>query len=268
MKRIVLFSIILFSALLAIGQDTIQLSTYVGNLKKLAVRINAHPYSFLFDTGGGETFISSEIVKAIGGHAYGNVLGLRMSGEKVYSKKCDSVTLEMGNRTFFHSSIGVWDIMNVLPEGLPKLDGIISLKTFANSILTIDLAANRLVVETAGSAAEKIKQMKKLEPLSANGASAQELLLFIPIVQQHPYWFLFDSGNLDDITLSPTTAKEWGIDTALLSRTTLAIPFAGKNINAGIIVKDIIYDGAVNFAFIRQAVYLVNCKSREVWVQE
>lgn len=268
MKRIVLFSIILFSFQAANGQDTIQLSTYVGNLKKMNVRINSHQYSFLFDTGGGETFISSEIVKDLQGHAYGNVLGLRMSGEKVYSKKCDSVTLEMGSQQFFHPSIGVWDIMRVLPEGLPKLDGIISLKTFANSILTIDLAANRLVIETAASAKKKMKQLEKAECLFANGASAQELLLFIPIVHQHSYWFLFDSGNLDAVTLSPNTAKEWGIDSSVQSSTKLAIPFAGKKVDAEVTVKDIIYDGAVNFEFIKQAVYMVNFRSREVWVQE
>ena len=50
----------------AYAQDTIYLENYVGNLKKVNVTIGSKSYSFLFDTGGGETFISPEIAKSLG----------------------------------------------------------------------------------------------------------------------------------------------------------------------------------------------------------
>lgn len=54
------------SILNATAQDTIRLKSYLGNLKQIEVLIDGNPYHFLFDTCGGETFLSPDIAKAIG----------------------------------------------------------------------------------------------------------------------------------------------------------------------------------------------------------
>ncbi|HYH14270.1 MAG TPA: aspartyl protease family protein, partial [Flavisolibacter sp.] len=132
----------------ALAQDTLVLKKYVANLKKVDLMIEGQFYSFLFDTGGGETFISPEIAKRLGKPIYGQATSLRMSGEKVTYQKCDSITLKAGDINLFHSTIGVWDIMSILPTGLPKIDGVLSLKSFKDKIITLDLGKERLIVES------------------------------------------------------------------------------------------------------------------------
>ena len=66
----------------AYPQDTIYLENYVGDLKKVNVTIGNNSYSFLFDTGGGETFISPEIANSLGKTIYGSTTGFRMSGKR------------------------------------------------------------------------------------------------------------------------------------------------------------------------------------------
>jgi hypothetical protein len=118
----------------AYAQDTVYLENYVGNLKKVNVAIGSNSYSFLFDSGGGETFISPEIAKSLGKTIYGSATGFRMSGEMIKYRKTDSISLNIYRTTIFHSTIGILDIMSLLPKGLSKLDGVLSLKTFQDKI--------------------------------------------------------------------------------------------------------------------------------------
>jgi hypothetical protein len=68
-------------------QDTIQLKKYVSNLKKVDVVIAGETYNFLFDTGGGETFLSPDIAKHLERTVYGQASSFRMNGERVDYQK-------------------------------------------------------------------------------------------------------------------------------------------------------------------------------------
>ena len=261
------FSLSFFSAG---AQDTLTLEPYVGNLKKITVQIQSNHYSFLFDTGGGETFISNEIVNQIHKEKYGKVIGLKMSGETFYSERCDSVILEIGNTVIFHQTIGVWDVMKALPKELPHIDGILSLKSFEDKILTVDLSNNYLIVETDNSFTDKIKGFNKIESVWSTGQSGLELVFFLPIIQKgHPYLFLFDSGNLDLFTISKSTALAWGLENGQATtdkRYNTNINYLDKIINVDIVSKEIIYDGAINYSFIKSGIYMLDLKHKKVWV--
>src|SRR5687768_1613577 len=92
---------LLFFSLIGYAQDTIQLKKYISNLKKVEIVIQGHAYSFLFDTGGGETFISPEVAKRLGKCVYGNETSFRMNGEIVKYAKSDSITMKIGSTTIF-----------------------------------------------------------------------------------------------------------------------------------------------------------------------
>lgn len=84
------------------AQDTIHLHTYVGNLKKLPVTLGDSTYTFLFDSGGGESFIAPGIIRHLNKTIYGLSIGFRMHGDIIHYQKCDSLTLNIGGISIFH----------------------------------------------------------------------------------------------------------------------------------------------------------------------
>jgi hypothetical protein len=267
-----------FTGLLALllcngyAQDTIRLKKYVSNLKQVEVRIGGETFNLLFDSGGGETFISPAVAKRLGKTVYGNATTFRMSGEMLHYAKADSVAIQIGGKTYYHPTVGVWDLMSILPEGLPKIDGVLSLKTFADKILSMDLAAGRLVVETEASYKRATRNMALLHSRFATGMNGAELTLFIGTRHKsRPYWFLFDSGNLDDIILSHRTAAEWGLqdDTVTVRRDlgTLPLPLGKKKWEGKAASKKIIYDGALNYDLLSRSRFVIHFWRKEVWME-
>jgi len=227
----------------------------------------------LFDSGGSETIISPEIAQLLDRRVYGRNSGFRMSGEMVKFQRCDNVNLKIGGVPLYFSQVGVWDIMSILPKDFPKLDGIISLQSFSPKKLTIDLRNNRLVVETERSFARRIIAMTRVAATFSNGLLGGEVNLFLNVpLNGRVYRFLFDTGNVDKARLSPSTAREFGLNYEAEANQCLAVgkiklPIANKLIETEACVQDIIYDGALDFAFISQSVYTIDLLNKRVWAQ-
>lgn len=271
MKRnfIIIIGIILCTSLFA--QDTIQLKTYFRELKTVDVFIKGIKYSFLFDAGGGETFISPEIAKKLNKRIYGSSTGIRMDGEMIKYQKSDSISFTIGSTALFHQTIGVWDIMSILPKELPKLDGVLSLKSFSNNILTIDLSKNILIIENISSLGKQIKTKSLLPSRFANGSDGAELTVFIGVPKNNAfYWFLFDTGNIGRMILSPENAMLWGLqpDTkdSTIAGTQLEFMIGKNKLKANPYSKKIIYDGVLNFESIGQYIFTIDFKKEEVWI--
>ncbi|WP_179222994.1 retropepsin-like aspartic protease [Pontibacter ummariensis] len=253
------------------AQDTIHLKTYISQLKKVELTIAGQPYSFLFDTGGGETFISPEIARRLGKAPYGNSTAFRMSGEMLKYQRSDSVTIQIGTNTFFHPTVGVWDLMSILPEGLPKIDGVLSLKSFSDRVVTLDLTGNRLILETPASFRKLKRSISVLPSRFANGLDGNELTIFLNIpYNKRPYWFLFDSGNLNDLLLSYQTAYEWGLQSDTVAHRkelgTVAVQLGKKRMESKAASEDIIYDGALNYALLGKSKFIIDFPRKQVWV--
>jgi hypothetical protein len=265
---VLLLSIVLSKSF---SQDTLRLRTYVGELKQITISIEGKTYQFLFDTGGGETFISPSICSSLNKIPHGKEFGYRMNGERIHYQKCDSVTIEMGATKIFHSAVGVWDVMGILPKELPKIDGIISLKSFQNKIICLDLTHNIIIIETNKSTNKKTKEMTLLKSRFANGLTGNELIVFLGAKHNNVlYWFLFDSGNLDSFIFSPLTAYEWEIqsDSVSVGKTyTTDIALGEESEKTEVVTKEIIYDGSLNYGFISKNIYLLDMIKNRVWTK-
>ncbi|WP_299704255.1 aspartyl protease family protein [uncultured Pontibacter sp.] len=253
------------------AQTTIQLKEYFKSLKQVDVTIEGQGYSFLFDTGGGETFISPEVAQKIGRQPYGNATAFRMSGEMFRHQKVDSVEMRIGDVPVFHATVGVWDVMGILPEDFPKVDGVISLKSFQDRILTIDLAADRLQIETPATLRKQQGRLTLLPSRFANGLDGSELNIFLGVPHRgHSYWFLFDTGNISEVLLSHQTASGWGLQSdTTVQRTALnpiAIQLGRRKLVSKAAAENIIYDGALNYDVIRQTKITINFPTRQVWM--
>jgi len=271
-KKLMLTGLVfLVTTLAGLAQDTIHLRTYFRDLKTVDVFIKGKKYDFLFDAGGGETYISPDIAKLMNKKIYGSSTGFRMDGEMIKYQKSDSISFRISSTEVFHKTAGVWDIMSILPKELPKLDGVISLKSFSNSILTIDLSKNILIIENKASSKEQFKTKSLLPSRFTNGLHGDELTILIGVPKyRSSYWFLFDTGNIGPVILSTESAVLWGLqsetsDSAIVE--TNAEFVIGKNIlKENSYSKKIIYDGVLNFEAISKYIFTIDFKKKEVWI--
>ncbi len=272
MKKIILIALVVMNSIYSsFGQKEIILEHYFRSLKSVKVKIDGKPYRFLFDTGAGITMVSPEIAIKTGKMIYGNNTGFRMSGEKVEIKLCDSLNIKIGGINFFHPYVGVFDMMRLLPKELERIDGIISLKTFAEEAITLDLKDDKLVIETVDSYKKKTNNLTLIPSRFVNGHNGSELNIFIGIkALNHLWWFLFDSGNISKVKISKSIAAEWNLtfnEDGITELGNYTFALAGDSIIAPTIIDYIIYDGALSFDFIRQSAYTLNFEEEKVWIK-
>lgn len=263
-----IFSLLLLSSMMHVfAQDTIRLKPYIENIKTVDVDIQGKKYSFLFDTGGAETIISPEVAKAINKKIYGSITGFRMTGEKIKLQKADSISLIIGKTKIFHQTVGVWDLMSILPKDLPRVDGVISLKSFERNILTIELAKNIIIIENKASAKKAIKGKSLLTTRFSNGLEGADLNIFIGIPKANNlYWFLFDSGNSGPFILSNESALIWNVQNENYEKSADSeFVFGDKTLKIKPVAKDIIHDGVFNFDAISRYIFTIDFKNEKVW---
>jgi hypothetical protein len=194
-----------------------------------------------------------------------------MNGESIKYQKCDSVSIGLGKLTILQASVGVWDVMSLLPDDFPRIDGVISLETFSNQLITLDLLNNSLIVETPTSFRKKTRKATLIRSRFANGLSGQELTLFLGCIKNGiTYWFLFDSANLDNVLFSHQTAYEWGLEpleqASRKEYFNQPIVLNNSTIMSTISSTVIIHDGALNFEVLSQFQFHLDLKKNRVWI--
>lgn len=271
MKRISLFIFILATQLTcAFSQDVLPLLKYAGTMKKLDVLIGGTTYPFLFDTGGGDTIVTPELAAIAGKKIYGRGVGYRMHGEMITYQKCDLAPIKLGATEISPQTAAIFDIMSLFPPKAPKIYGMLSLKAFNDKIISIDLPAGTLTVETGKSAKKKKKKMTLLESRFSTGLTGNEATILLGIRRNGvPYWFLFDTGNGHHPLISPQTAFDWGLQQDPASTGTThqtELSFGTRNETFGFDADDIIYDGVLNYEIISKRAYLIDFPNKQIWM--
>jgi hypothetical protein len=245
----------------------IPLTPYIGRLVTVEAIVENDTLQLLLDTGGGETVISPQIVKKINRNITGRSIGFRMSGEQVVFHYCQNVSLIIGGVKFHHDEIGVWDIKSILPEDVPPIDGILSLKTFRNQPFTLELSSKSLILETPKSLANRTKKMNRLKSRLATGPDGSELDVFLHGSLEQNGWFLLDSGNLDAVLISEEFANKNIADTIKVSDVNEA-EFKLDGLPSHLVkyrAKKIIYDGALSESFMREYIFSFDLSSNSIW---
>lgn len=246
----------------------ISLNPYVSRLVTVETIADKDTLQLIFDTGGGETFISPEIAKRLGHVPSGRGVGYRMTGEQVEFQYCPDITLTIGGIPFRHEEIAVWDIHSILPKELPPVDGILSLKTFQNQPFTLNLSSKKLILETPESFLNRIKSMTRLKSRIATGPGGSEMNVFLHGKAQKSGWYLLDCGNLDVVLISEKLNTNSSSDSILSSgvRESVFVFDNLKPVSTKFRKKDIIYDGAFSAEFMNEFIFTFDLSSNAVWV--
>lgn len=246
----------------------VALRPYIATLRTLDVTLGGETLPFLLDTGGGFTVLTPEVARSAGCTPFGRVTAFRSSGERIDLPRCGPVRLTIGSATIT-SDAAVLDVMRLL-DGAPRVGGILSLQTLERGAFTLDLAANRLVLETPRSLAARTAAMRPIAVRLSRQGGGAALDLFVEVSSPGgPLWLELDSGNAGPVLLSPHALTQLGqpVTGAGTSRVTLEVRGLGPMpIDAA--AKDLIYDGLLNAAFLESIVLSVDLPSARAWASK
>lgn len=241
----------------------LELQPYVGRLVTVTGRLNGDSLRLLFDTGGGETLLAPRVADDIPCVPAGRSVGFRMSGERVEWPLCNDVSLDLAGQTVVDSAAGIWDVMTILPEGLPRLDGIVSLETFRGRLLTLNLAESRLELHSEGTFRERVRTMIPVPMRVATGNDGSQLTVLLKghvSGTDQSASLLLDSGNLAETLLAPHVRNHAApSDVTIVFSDSLAVTAPART-------ADIIYEGALSEAFLRQMIVALDLGRGQAWV--
>jgi hypothetical protein len=196
-----LFILIVFSTAVSARPKpvaVIELLPHPGGTHMMTVRatVNGHPGLFMFDTGGGISYIDPAFAKKIGCEPWGQLSGFVLTGQRLDMPRCESVKFSVGRYDHSASTIGVYDIGQFMPKDAPHVDGSIGLDLFAGSTVTLSLAKRTLTVESGDSLRSRTKSGREIEIRLVR--ELEGLALAVVAAVQTPKgkaWMELDSGN-------------------------------------------------------------------------
>ncbi len=157
--------------------------------------VRGHEGNFIFDTGGGISYISPGFAKAIGCKPWGQITGFTLTAQRLDMPRCDGLAFEIDGHSFGAPTSGVFDIMKFMPPNVPRIDGSIGLDVFDGRAVTLSLAQRKLIVESASSLRERTKLGKEVPVrLVREGGIALAVQVAVPTTDGMA-WMELDSGN-------------------------------------------------------------------------
>ena len=241
----------------------LKLENYAGELKIIKLGKNGEVYSFLYDTGGGYTVLDAAFAEVFGCTPFGKSVGFRLSGEQVESQNCNPVVLDFDGLEVT-TTPKVMDINSFLPDGLPRLAGLISLQTFQDYPVTIDYSAALVTIETPESFQARTRDMAEIPLKVSHELNGEAVTLFTRVLETpEPLWFYLDSGNLRGVLVAPHAAEILGVE----GESSLSFQIAGQAYDTTGEVIDIIYDGALDVRFFKTYVIALDLQNSRAWVK-
>lgn len=247
-------------------------------LKTVQVDVAGHAMPFLFDTGGGLTFVGPELVGKLGCMPFGQATGFRADGEKEAFPRCGPVSLAIdGYRV--HEEVGVFDLMAMIRKQVaqarakgrdvsmpPALGGMVALPSFRHRAVTLDYARDRLIVETPQSLRRRVASMHPLAVRVATLPSGGMDVFVQAKAKEGTLWLQLDSGNNGPTFLAPHALDQLGIDVPDGESRALDLALTGYGrIATRVKRRDMIYDGQLGLGVIRHLVITLDLENDRAW---
>ncbi|MGC1967708.1 MAG: aspartyl protease family protein [Candidatus Acidiferrales bacterium] len=235
----------------------------------LKVTVAGHEGTFLLDTGGGVTIITPTLAKSVGCEPWGNVVGWRMTGQRVDLPHCDNISIDLGGTTYRVPTAVVFDIMSIAGKDAPPLDGSLALDIFADKAITIEQAKNHLIVETEASLAARTRHAIEVPIRLVREAEGVALSVVVGVpTSKGLAWMELDTGNDDPvIVVSKFIAPLLGGYPASHSSRQIKVALAPGIVLEGSarIIDDLVMDGNIGIPFLRAWNITLDLKHGRAW---
>jgi hypothetical protein len=252
---------------------SVPISLYQGVLPTVEVTIGGERSPFFLDTGAGVTAISVEEAARLRLTPFGRLSGHRMNGERIDMQRLDKLDVEIGGFRLRHESAAVLDLTALLPPDWPPIAGVLSLGTFLNQPVTLDLANSVLRLESEASLSALTSSLPRLLARIARPAQGVACDLFVAAQsQQGKVWFEVDSGNTGPTIVAPHAACQFGWPSVGNSTTTPAAEIRAFEligfgmVTSEVVVKELIYDGNLGRSFLEDHPLTLDLRSGSAWL--
>jgi hypothetical protein len=176
----------------------IDLSSHPGGTYMMTVqgKVNGQEGRFIFDTGGGISYVSPSFAHAVGCQPWGQITGFTLTAQRLDMPRCDGLSFYLEGQRFAAPISGVFDIMQFMPPNVPRIDGSIGLDIFAGKAVTLSLAGKKLFVESPASLARRIRVGKEVPIRIVREAEGVALAIVVGVTTPRGLaWMELDSGN-------------------------------------------------------------------------
>ncbi|HVE57199.1 MAG TPA: aspartyl protease family protein [Pyrinomonadaceae bacterium] len=273
MKKALIIFVFLYSVVAVQAKEPIEIKldhALLGKTPTVEVMVGGKPRLFYFDSGGGVSLISPALAKEIGCTPLGDMTGYNAGGVKISGPRCEDVDFSI-NGFKATRDMGVLDPNQFFPNSDGKLDGSIALDAFDGQTLTIDLAGNRIIVETEKSLKTRTKQLKPLTARVSREMGGASLDIFI--AAQTPngrIWMLADTGNTNKMLFTPSAQKQLGINFDDAVGEKRVKPVKINLINLGEVEMEsrervMIYDGMLNYDLLAKMILTADFRTGKIW---
>jgi len=158
--------------------------------------VRGHEGLFMFDTGGGVSYISPTFAETIGCKPWGKITGFTLTAQRLDMTRCDGLSFEIQGHRFGAPTSGVFDIMKYMPKDVPQLDGSIGLDVFAGRAVTVSLKQRKLIVESTSSLAARIRHAREVPIRFQREVGGVSLTVYTAVpTSAGMAWMEIDSGN-------------------------------------------------------------------------
>jgi hypothetical protein len=242
----------------------------LGKTPTVEVIVGGKKRTFYFDSGGGLSGISPALAKEIACPPLGEMTGYNAGGVKFSGPRCEDITLNIGGFTVTRD-VGVFDPNQFFPDAKGQLDGSIALDAFDGHALTMDLAGNRLIVETEKSLQARTRRMSLLTARLSREIGGATLDIFIAASTPNGrIWMLADTGNTNKMLFTPSAQKQLGINFDGEKGEKIIKPVKINLINLGEVEMDsrervMIYDGMLNYDLLAKMILTADFRTGKIW---
>lgn len=182
----------------AAPEAIIELSPHPGGtaMMTMRARVRGHEGVFIFDTGGGISYISPAFAQTIGCKPWGQITGFMLTGQRLDMPRCDGLSFDVQGQSYSAPIAGVFDILKYLPPNVPRIDGSIGLDIFVGRAITLSLTQRTLVVESRASLAARARRGREvpIRLVREVGGAALAVEVAVP-TPEGMAWMELDSGN-------------------------------------------------------------------------
>ncbi len=236
-------------------------------LRTVTVRIGSERKPFFFDTGAGFTVIEPDETADAGCKPFGRMVGFRATGQRLAISRCGPVHLDVAGFDAV-GEVGVLDLSPLLGGSAPPVGGLVGLESFEGHAVTLDLAEDRLIVETPTSLSRRIRSMHPIHLRLVRGAGG-DLVPFIEArADTGTLWLEVDSGNNGPVFLAPHALTQLGLPGTDTTRIHTGLDVIGLGtVPVTAARREMIYDGQLDPAFLRQLVLTMDLRTGAGWAR-
>lgn len=248
--------------------QVIPLQTATGGVQTIEASIDGKRGTFLFDSGFGVSAVTPVMAKRINCRPWGRITGFRAIGERVDSKQCQPVVLDINGFVTGLPTVTLIDLQQYMPPKSPEYAGAVGLDAFADKIVTLRTRANQIVVETRNSMRSRISHATAIPVRLVREAQGASLTVFAGVqTAAGMLWMELDTGNTGPTMVAKHASALVGLDPGQPHGQSLSMPLAkGIVVTGAVQVLDVIIDGNIGHDFLEKWDVTLDLAAGKAWL--